>query len=88
MHEGAQAGRNSGVAIRSELVARAGVVGPGRGAVVQKYLWDLGDAGKEAFVLCPLRGKDPVDPVDVYVGTQRRAENEKALAVAWQRPLS
>ena len=35
-------------------------------------------------MLCPLRCKDPVY---VLVGTQRRAENEKALAVAWQRPI-
>ena len=32
--------------------------------------------GAAPFVLCPLRGKYPVY---VLVGTQRRAENEKAL---------
>ena len=85
-HEGAQAGRTSGLAIRSELGCEGGrdvpqeVVGPGPGAVVQKSprrleVWDLGDAGEAAC------GKDPVY---VLVGTQRRAENEKALAVPWR----
>ena len=42
-------------------------------------IWDLGDAGEEAFVLGPLRGK--------LVCAERRAKNEKALAIAWRRPI-
>ncbi|OLP76331.1 hypothetical protein AK812_SmicGene43756 [Symbiodinium microadriaticum] len=45
---------------------------------------EIGDAGEEAIVLCPLRGKDAMD---VLVSAERRAENEKALAIAWERPI-
>ncbi|CAE7948843.1 unnamed protein product, partial [Symbiodinium sp. KB8] len=40
--------------------------------------------GAVAFVLCPLRGKDAMD---VLVSAERRAKNEKALAIARERPV-
>ena len=39
-------------------------------------VWDLGDPGA-----LPASGQES------FVGTQPRAENEKALAVAWLRPI-
>ena len=92
-HEGAQAGRTSGLAIRSELGCEGGrdvpqeVVGPGPGAVVQKSprrleVWDLGDAGEAAS-----RQGSRVRTRRYPAACREREGLGSALAVAWQRPI-
>ena len=94
VHKRAQACRNSGIVIRSELGCECGghiaqeVVGPRRGAEVQQQpgslkIWHVRDAGEETL---PALGSEGGGYV--LIRTERCAEDEEALAISGESPVS